>query len=80
MCERRRPLLCHFRDKCCFQVIYFVCNISFVPLIEVRSSARLETSRLTDAVKNTCVRPANPVVCARFDPPRSGRLEVERTM
>src|SRR4051812_28247162 len=81
MCERRRPLLCHFRDKCCFQVIYFVRNISFVPMISAALSAGLETSRLMNAVKNGCVRPADrfPLIWKRFDS-QSGQLEVERTM
>ena len=51
--------LCLFRDKCCFQVIYFNPNFSFVPFIKVRVAAGVETVRLRDAVKNACVRPEN---------------------
>jgi hypothetical protein len=53
--------LWHFRDKCCFQVIYFVPNFSFLDPIETRLAAGVETIRLRDAVKIACVRSARRV-------------------
>ena len=42
--------------ECCFQVIYFNSNISFVPLIETRLRPGVETIRLRHAVKNAWAR------------------------
>src|SRR6185295_18772183 len=74
--------LCHFRDKCCFQVIYFVSNISFVPSIETRSATGGETVRLRAAVKNACVRAAGPPLSrsAQRIRPRKGATGMEKTM
>jgi hypothetical protein len=41
-----------FSGKCCFQVIYFKSNISFSPACQTSPKARVETIRLTHAVKN----------------------------
>src|SRR5215218_3051522 len=52
----RRPLCGKFPDECCFQVIYFNSNISFVERHETSLAAGLETIRLRHAVKNAWVR------------------------
>jgi hypothetical protein len=41
-----------FPDECCFQVIYFVSDISFVARSESAAKPRIETCWLTHAVKN----------------------------
>ena len=48
--------MAHFVAECCFQVIYFNSNISFVDPIETSLAAGVETLRLTHAVKNAWVR------------------------
>jgi hypothetical protein len=40
-----------FPAECCFQVIYFVSNIFFVRPVGVPQAPRVETIRLTGAVK-----------------------------
>jgi hypothetical protein len=45
-------LLRPFSGECCFQVIYFVSNISSSPPAEVSPTDCVETVRLTHAVKN----------------------------
>jgi lipoprotein-anchoring transpeptidase ErfK/SrfK len=65
----------HFAAKCCFHVIYFDSNISFLPFIEMRLRPSVETTRLTPAVKNAWARrqtgqtPDLQGICA----PREGR-------
>jgi hypothetical protein len=45
-----------FPAECCFQVIYFISNISFVPPAGGPWRLRVETIWLTGAVKNVGVR------------------------
>jgi hypothetical protein len=41
-----------FTDGCCFQVIYFNSNISFLPPAEVSAKASVETGWITHTVKD----------------------------
>jgi lipoprotein-anchoring transpeptidase ErfK/SrfK len=73
-----------FPAECCFQVIYFVLNISFLAPIKTRLTPGAQTIRLRHAVKNTWVklRPGfsqGPAGQLRA-PERGERAKVERLM
>ena len=63
-----------FPDGCCFQVIYFVCNISFGPAAKSGRSPWPETPRLTHAVKNAWAELAPNRRGGRWK--RSGEIDV----
>jgi len=52
-----------FPDECCFQVIYFNSNISFLHLIEAGLGPDAETVRLINAVKNAWEETGEPAFC-----------------